>query len=300
MTYLVRILYARGFHFIGVEKMTIKLPDHGVSRRLDIGGWMLFPKQEDKELRRLYRSAVQQIHVMRDLKIAGQPIDPASRKYKWEISGNDGEMIAVEQVTSTMDANETGMALLGSPEKIVEFFEDYENFLRRAEIDLLFKKGIVSGLILLVCCAFQNKSVRRYGDGKAGAQRAVAGMTGTGLTLTREYFKEFGGVAHLWASWLLQKFLTSDLNVNREMFKGFENRISTDFMEGFDINELLRIAKSAIAFGRSKISTGTTILDGADPIEFDWLENSPGLMDVLPDNLVGIFEQFRPESKLKQ
>jgi hypothetical protein len=285
---------------MGVEKMTIKLPDHDVSRKLDIGGWMLFPKQEDKDLRKLYRSAVQHIRVMRNLKITGQPIDPASRRYKWTATGNDSEMVAVEQDTSTMDVDETGIVLLGSPKKVVEFFEDYENFLRRTDIDLLFKKGIVSGLILLVCCTFQNKSVRRYGDGKAGAQRAVASMTGIGLTSVRKYFKDFDSIAHLWASWLSQTFSTSELSTHREIFMGMENRISIDFMVNANVNDMLRVAKSALAFGRGEINTGITILSGVEAVEFDWPENSVGLTDALPGNFVEIFEQFRPGSKLKR
>ncbi|CAE6837043.1 hypothetical protein R20943_06920 [Paraburkholderia aspalathi] len=259
---------------------------------------MLFPRPEDDDLRRLYRSAIQHVRVMRVLKDAGQPVDPTNQKYKWVESGD--EIIAVEQDISKLTANETRSALIGSPEKIVEFFDDYENFLRRADIDLLFRKGVVSGLILLVCCAFQNKSVRRYGDGKAGAQKAVVGMTGIGLTLVREYFKDFDGVTHLWASWLLRRFLASDLGVDREMFRGMENRIPTDFMVDADSTEVLGIAKSALAFGRGEINTGISILGGVDAIEFDWPENSPDLMDVLPDGLVEVFEKFRPESKLKR
>ncbi|WP_207003532.1 hypothetical protein [Trinickia mobilis] len=278
--------------------MLIDLPEHDVSRRLTIAGWMLFPRPEDDDLRRLYRSAIQHIRVMRILKDAGQPIDPASQKYKWVKSGD--ELVAIEQDISKLAVSESRSALIGSPEKIVEFFDDYENLLRCANIDLLFRKGIVSGLILLACCAFQTKSVRRYGDGKAGAQKAVVGMAGIGLTLVREYFKDFASVAHLWASWLLRISSASDLGVHREIFNGMENRIPTDFMVNVDINDMLGIAKSALAFGRGEINTGITILGGVDAIEFDWLENSPSLMDALPANLVEIFEQFRPESKLKR
>ncbi|TAM01117.1 MAG: hypothetical protein EPN70_20445 [Paraburkholderia sp.] len=278
--------------------MLIKLPEHDVSRRLAIAGWMLFPRPEDDDLRRLYRSAIQHVRVMHILKDAGQSIDPAEQKYKWVKSG--GEMIAIEQNTPDLSAKEAGPALIGSPDKIVEFFEDYENFLRRADIDLLFRKGVVSGLILLVCCSFQNKFVRRYGDGKAGAQKAVAEMTKIGLTLVREYFGDFDGVAHLWASWLLRKFKDADLRVDREMLRGLGSRISIDFMGNVTVSEILDGAKSALVFGRGKLNTGVAILEGVDSIEFDWPEISFGLADELPSALVDVFEQFRPESKLRR
>jgi len=281
---------------MGLEKMKIKLPDHDVSRRLIIGGWMLFPKPEDEDLRKLYRSAVQHIHVMRDLKIAGQPIDPGSRRYKWKASGNGSEMIAVEQDTSTMEANETGMVLLGSPEKIVEFFHDYQDFLRRANFNFRLKEGIASGLVLLASCVFQGLSKRPHLDGKGAAEKAVAKMIDLTRSSVRGYFKEFGCVAHLWAAWLLQVLSENDSLANGEILKDVEYRVPIDFMSDADVDATLTSAKYALDFGRKTISTRTVLFDEINSIEFDWPEKSGELIEMVPSTLVEMLKKHRETS----
>lgn len=281
---------------MGVKKMKIKLPDHDVSKGLIIGEWMLFPKPEDDDLRRLYRSAVKHVRIMRDLKGAGQPVDPSSQKYKWVKSGN--EMHAVEHLPSLTDQNERGSVLIASPIEIVEFHDDYEKFLRKAGVDLRFKKGFVSGLVLLGCCVFQNASKRRYGDGKGGAEKAAAEMIALKQSSIRGYFKEFAESAHLWASWLLQIMPSKNLSASGEALKGMEQCVSLDLMENINIGVLIENAKSALDFGRGEINTGISLLGGAKSIEFDWPKDSSKLIEIIPEALVSAFGHFRVKSKM--
>lgn len=271
--------------------MLIDLPEHDVPKKQVIAGWMLFPKPEDEGLRRLYCSAVHHLHVMRDLKIAGQPIDPASQKYKWEASG-DG-MVAVEQRISAMDENEKGMALVGSPEKIVKFFHDYEDFLRRANFNRRVKEGIASGLVLLAACVFQGASARPHRDGKGAAGKAVANMFGLEPSAIRGYFKGFGCVAHLWAAWLLLVFYENDLPANDKIFNGIEHRVPIDFMSDANVDAMLSGAKCAFDFGGKIISTRTVLFDGIDTVEFGWPENAVELIERVPTALVEMLERCR-------
>lgn len=257
---------------------------------------MLFPKPEDHELRRLYRSAVKHVRIMRDLKRAGQPIDPASQEYKWVKFGN--EMLAVERLPSLMDESETGSVLIASPKEIVEFHDDYEKFLRQAGFDLRFKKGVASGLVLLACCIFQNASKRRYGDGKGGAEKAAAEMIDLKQSSIRGYCKEFAGSAHLWASWLLQVMRSKNLSAGDGALKGLEHRIALDFMVDINIGALLAEAKSALDFGREEVNAGISLLGRVDSTEFDWPKNSNKLFEVIPETLAAAFGQFRVKSKL--
>jgi hypothetical protein len=280
----------------GRKRMKIKLPDHDVSKSLTIGGWMLFPKPEDDDLRRLYRSAVKHVRVMRDLKGAGQPIDPASQKYKWTESGND--ILAVERLPSLTDESATGSVLIASPKAIVEFHDDYEKFLRKANVDLRFRKGFASGLVLLGCCVFQNSSKRRYGDGKGGAEKAAAELIDLKQSSIRGYFKEFAASAHLWASWLLQVMPLKNLSVDSDVLKVMEQGISLDFMMNVNPDALLSEARSALDFGREEVNTGISLLGGVESIEFDWPKDSNTLIEAIPEALASAFRQFRVESKL--
>jgi hypothetical protein len=234
---------------------------------------------------------------MRMLDAAGKPANYPSGKYRWVKSA--GELIAVESDISESDANEPGGVQLESPSEIVKFSADYEKFFRSVDVNLLFKKGIVSGLVLLACFVFQKGAVRRYGDGKIGAEKAAKKMLGIGLTSVRSYFKDFGGVAHLWASYLSLFSLLSDSVVETEFLNEIEKYVALDFLSGIDVSMMLTRAGKFLDFGKCEINTGTTILRDVDIIKFDWPDSPGESVEVVPNDVAELIERFRPASKFR-